>query len=194
MKNYSMEKIEKIFSNQLRVDIVIYLHTKGELTLSQITKLMNKSKSAMSRQMKQLVELDMIEEIERDLKNPGSPHKAYRISNTFMEHFVHICEKDTFFDILDKRTYLTYILGMIAVSKRINSLTQSYLEDIDQKNTEDNQVDMGVLFFTEDQKKEVKHLLQKFILDVQKLPKNQKSNPVELLFISTLPYEKMRKD
>ncbi|MHA2503999.1 MAG: winged helix-turn-helix domain-containing protein [Candidatus Kariarchaeaceae archaeon] len=189
MASLSIAQIDKIFSNKLRVDIMLHLLSQGELTLTQITELTGKSKSAMSRQMKQLVQYDMIDEFEQDLNNPGSPHKAYRISQSFVDTFMRIRDQDAFFDQPDRSSYISYIMGMIAVSSRMNSLTRKYLEGLEGGEKPQSFVDMGMLIVDESSVEEAKMLIEKFVRDIYKLPK---SGPGEhLISISMFPFGKI---
>lgn len=73
----------KTLSSKPRLHILFYLFIYSELSLSNLTQHLGKSKNTTLYHMKRLIEQDLVEEYDRPLTGSIKPEKCYRINSDF---------------------------------------------------------------------------------------------------------------
>ena len=174
----SLVELRKIFFNSLRVDIILLLFIHGELNLTKISELTERSKSAISRQMMRLTELDMISSYEIDENKPGIPRKYFKITDSFKSQFSYFDPEDfKKMNESEKKAsivkFRNYLISSNAILAKLVNKTDDYIDELTDINPLDLSyplpVDIGHIFLPESFIPEFKELTMKYISDIVKL-------------------------
>ncbi|UCC19775.1 MAG: helix-turn-helix transcriptional regulator [Promethearchaeota archaeon] len=192
-KNENIEKsVIDVLKSSIRFRIYSLLHLYPELSLSEISKKMGKSKSTIHHHLKELIDYELIE-LSREEKVRGNilakfyslkPGHIEKLSDTDSE--THKATQATI-DFL--KTYLNFALRTIELYKNFFESFELQENGIDKLKEllKDEQGFSSMVFLSEEKFKKVHRLYQEFVKEVNKIEiENGKIKDEKPFFIFTL--------